>query len=165
MQDDQRKHHPMATTQSKRRTACDSCANFASLRDEITDYIKRTDARLEDGSEEMNALAVEIRNLRHDTSETQRETSGLVREVLGSVNAINMRLASGQFLASAQRAGRDIENSTPGGKRPGIKIGPVDAHIPTWAVVLVLITSTLIVAVVGTAGYAAYRYVVTVAAK
>ena len=71
------------THRSPRRPSHEPCREVLELRAEHDAYVERTDERLADGSEAMRGLAVDVRGLRRDLS----ETSGLLREVLSAVNS------------------------------------------------------------------------------
>lgn len=154
----------MATTQSKRRAACESCAAIHELRAEFHEYRDRTDSRLADGSDEMSTLAAENRELRRTTADGFSQSNGLIREVLASVNTLSVsvntlsaRVATGNTIAGAIRSGRDIETKTPSGKpMPEISIGSVKARAPAWLYGALVTLALVLVAAVATVGVVLY---------
>jgi hypothetical protein len=127
-----------------------------TLREEFERWQHDVNRRLDDGSDEMGALAASISELSGDIRDMRRSQSGSSEVILREISNLNQRTATMLEVAAADRNKRDIQSKTPGRpelKLPGgtsLKAGPL-----TIVAVVLIISSIAIPAVAWT--YVAVR--------
>lgn len=133
-------------------------AQVSGALSQLADALRRLDAhdaRLNEGGDEMNALATSIDNLATDVRDMRRSTSETNSVLLTGMSNLNERVGKILEVAAFSKSGRDIENKTPSGKLPGISVGNVRAWAPPWLfgalMSLALVLVAAVAAVIGVA--------------
>ena len=91
-----------------------------TLREEFERWQHDVNRRLDDGSDEMSALAASIVELSGDIRDMRRSQSGSAEIILKGISDLNQRTATMLEVAAADRNKRDIQSKTPG--RPELKL-------------------------------------------